>query len=210
MTFISYNEEPTRAETYVFVFVAAASIYCAYISAHLGRIRKHYHLISTRILFPASCLILAFENLGLFLSDKFDEEDILVKVLYAMHALIVPIWLEVAFEVCYLIHKRRSVNWCGIYFDEGRRVKTNLKSFLLRNCILIVACCLLIIGVAVNFDLLKGGGEENMAVLVGRAGWYSFWSDDGSFSSKRSLFLSLMPVVVLFFISLHLSIAMWR
>ena len=74
----------------------------------------------------------------------------------------------------------------------------------------IVACCLLIIGVAVNFDLLKGGGEENMAVLVGRAGWYSFWSDDGSFSSKRSLFLSLMPVVVLFFISLHLSIAMWR
>uniref|UniRef100_A0A7S2P3V1 Uncharacterized protein n=1 Tax=Leptocylindrus danicus TaxID=163516 RepID=A0A7S2P3V1_9STRA len=49
-----------------------------------------------------------------------------------------------------------------------------------------------------------------MAILVGRVGWYSFWSDDGHFSSKRDLFLSLLPVVFLFFTSLHLSIAMWR
>ena len=33
----------------------------------------------------------------------------------------VPILLIVIFEITYLVHKRRSVNFCAMYFDEGVR-----------------------------------------------------------------------------------------
>lgn len=61
----------------------------------------------------------------------------------------------ITFEITYLVHKRRSVNFCGIQFDEGRRIKTTIKSWLLRNFVGIVAGCLAAIGVCVNFDLVQ-------------------------------------------------------
>jgi hypothetical protein len=73
----------------------------------------------------------------------------------------VPILLVVIFEITYLVHKRRSVNFCGMYFDEGVRVNnTAFMSCMLRNSIRSLATVLLAMGLIVNFDLFS---SENIA-----------------------------------------------
>lgn len=60
------------------------------------------------------------------------------------------------FEITYLVHKKRSVNFCGMYFDEGVRVNnTAFMSCMLRNSIRSLATVLLVMGLVVNFDLFS-------------------------------------------------------
>jgi hypothetical protein len=54
----------------------------------------------------------------------------------------IPILLDVLYEVCYLVHKRRSVNFFGLEFDQGHRVKilsSTTRSFVLRNFIRVLS-----------------------------------------------------------------------
>ncbi len=68
----------------------------------------------------------------------------------------VPILLVVIFEITYLVHKRRSVNFCGMYFDDGVRVNnTAFMSCMLRNSIRSLATVLLVMGLVVNFNLFS-------------------------------------------------------
>ena len=68
----------------------------------------------------------------------------------------VPILLIVIFEITYLVHKRRSVNFCLMYFDEGVRVKnTAFMSFLLRNSIRTLALALLLLSLIAEFQLYR-------------------------------------------------------
>jgi hypothetical protein len=68
----------------------------------------------------------------------------------------VPILLVVIFEITYLVHKRRSVNFCGMYFDDGVRVNnTAFMSCMLRNSIRSLATVLLVMGIVVNFNLFS-------------------------------------------------------
>lgn len=62
------------------------------------------------------------------------------------------------FEITYLVHKKRSVNFCLMYFDEGVRVKnTAFMSFMLRNSIRALATALLALGLVTNFQLFHSG-----------------------------------------------------
>lgn len=162
-------------------------------------------------MFPFSCLVFAAENVLLCLDGESFYSSVAARTcldaVYALHTCLVPVWLVHSFEICYLIHKKRSVNWCGIYFDEGHRVKTNLKSFLLRNCIGILAIILLSLGVVVNFDLIK---DDEIDVLAGKVGWHDLVKSDRSNDFKLHLFLSLLPMGALFITNLFLSISMWK
>jgi len=133
----------------------------------------------------------------------------LVRAIFVLQTFEVPILLIVMFEVTYLIHKRRSVNFCGMYFDEGRRLNnTQAMSCMLRNSIRSLATVLLIIGLIVNFDFVES--DIPIDDLAGRAGWWTLFKGTGTFQQKLHLFLSLLPIAVLVIISFYLSILLWR
>lgn len=124
-------------------------------------------------------------------------------VIYHGRTFEVPILLIVVFEITYLVHKRRSVNFCGMYFDEGVRVNnTAFMSFMLRNSIRTLAAVLLVMGLIVNFNLLIV-----QEPLAGKAGWTSLAEEDWQ---NIHLLLSLIPTAVLTLVSFYLSIILWR
>jgi len=134
----------------------------------------------------------------------------LVRAIFVLQTFEVPILLIVMFEVTYLIHKRRSVNFCGMYFDEGRRLNnTQAMSCMLRNSIRSLATVLLVIGLMVNFDFVQSGIYP-VDELAGRAGWLALIEMEGPFDEKLHLFLSLLPIAVLVVVSFYLSIMLWR
>jgi hypothetical protein len=175
-----------------------------------------------RFLFPLACLFCVIENIALAASgsvieSKMDNHDAL-KVVFFLQALEVPIFLVTIFELTYLVHKRRSVHFCGMYFDEGRlgrRVQgvfsTPVKSFVFRNLIRFIALLCLIVGMAANFDIVRN--QDELDRLAGRTGWWKLWDHhDGDEAAVYSIhvLMSLIPTVVLIFCSFFLSIALWR
>ncbi|EJK73616.1 hypothetical protein THAOC_04749 [Thalassiosira oceanica] len=119
-----------------------------------------------------------------------------------------PALLMTIFELTYLTMKRRSVNFCGMQFDQGVRVRdTMVMSCLLRNFIRTLALALLVIGLLVNFDILYNGISHD---LVGRAGWWSVFEGDGDEDSQIFLIVSLLPTLILILVSFYLSIVLWR
>jgi hypothetical protein len=60
----------------------------------------------------------------------------------------------------------------------------------------------------VNFDFIQSGVLVDQ--LAGRAGWWSLFSEEGTFNQKLHLFLSLLPTAVLVAVSFYLSIMLWR
>ena len=168
------------------------SVCTAIAAVILGNSRIHYQsFFSVRVLFPLALFILALENAAYAASGRMydvwvlgdnengDEEshadlddNPFVRAIIILQTLEVPILLIVTFEITYLVHKRRSVNFCGIYFDEGVRVNnTALMSFLLRNSVRLLATALLLTGLTIDFDLFsnyipdKGERNENTSLL---------------------------------------------
>jgi len=113
----------------------------------------------------------------------------------------------VIFELTYLVHKRRSVNFCGMYFDEGARVEsTAYTGWVLRNSIRALSTILAVLGLMVNFDVIQRNTEVDK--LAGTAGWWSLSFDD--LDGQLPLLLSLIPELVLIIVAFYLSIMLWR
>ncbi|KAK1740527.1 hypothetical protein QTG54_008622 [Skeletonema marinoi] len=221
MTFIDPTQQPpTPGLIAGYVILTLVSLACTIWAIQLGRHRTHYRLFfSVRVLFPIAILILALENATLAASGKLMAQTIegisvvevhpLVRAIFVLQTFEVPILLIVMFEVTYLIHKRRSVNFCGMYFDEGRRLNnTQAMSCMLRNSIRSLATVLLVMGLMVNFDFIT----SNVPIdeLAGRAGWWTLFEEEGTFQQELHLLLSLLPIAVLVAVSFYLSTMMWR
>ncbi|KAL7454594.1 hypothetical protein ACHAWC_007454 [Mediolabrus comicus] len=209
MTFIDPTQKlPSPGLVAGYIILTLVSLACAAWAVQLGCQRTHYrHFFSVRVLFPIAILILALENACLAASGKFIEQSQegdtmveahpLVRAIFVLQPFEVPFLLIVTFEVTYLIHKRRSVNFCGMYFDEGRRLNNTQAMSLL-----------LVMNLMVNFDFIQSGVLVDQ--LAGRAGWWSLFSEEGTFNQKLHLFLSLLPTAVLVAVSFYLSIMLWR
>jgi len=221
MTFIDPSQPlPSPGLIAGYIILTLVSLACTICAVQLGRHRRHYRLFfSVRVLFPIAILILGFENASLAASGKLMQQSEegttmieahpLVRAIFVLQAFEVPILLVVMFEVTYLIHKRRSVNFCGMYFDEGRRLNnTQAMSCMLRNSIRSLATVLLVMGLMVNFDFIQS--DVHVDELAGRAGWWTLFNEEGTFEQKLHLFLSLVPIAVLVAVSFYLSTMMWR
>jgi hypothetical protein len=223
MTFIDITGgKPTPGLIAGYSILVVVSLLCTAWAVNLGRTRQHYHsFFSVRILFPLALFILGLENVALATSGRiYDQlvgdgeganfdENYFMKAIFVLQALEVPILLVVVFELTYLVHKRRSVNFCGMYFDEGRRIdSTAVMSCMLRNSIRSLATVLLIMGLLVNFDLIHS--DAPVDELAGRAGWWSLFEEDESINAKVHLLLSLIPTAVLTLVCFYLSIMLWR
>jgi len=87
---------------------------------------------------------------------------------------------------------------------------TMVMSCLLRNFIRTLALALLVIGLLVNFDFLYN--DDISHELVGRAGWWSVFKDDGVEAEDSQIYLivSLLPTLILILVSFYLSVVLWR
>lgn len=203
--------------------LCVVSLMCTAWAVNLGRSRQHYQsFFSVRVLFPVTLIILALENAALAASgaiyDRHIDEDgyenfdsnLFIKVVFVLQSFIVPILLIVVFEITYLVHKRRSVNFCCMYFDEGVRVKnTAFMSCMLRNSIRTLAMFLVVLGLVTNFDIIQTG-VDRVDRLAGRAGWWVLGYEDLDWDGKIYVLLSLIPTAVLTLVSFYLSIMLWR
>jgi hypothetical protein len=52
--------------------------------------------------------------------------------------------------------------------------------------------------------------DVKIDALVGRAGWWSYFTMEGDAYAKMHLLLSLIPVAVLVLVSFYLSVMLWR
>lgn len=197
MTFIDVSQgRPSTGFIVGFSILSFVSLLCTCWAVNLGRSRLHYRsFFSVRVLFPFALFILALENAalaasGLVYDDLIEQGENyndrpFFKAIFVLQPFIVPILLIVIFELTYLVHKRRSVNFCGMYFDEGVRVKnTAIMGCMLRNSIRTLATVLLVMGLIVNFDLIYGDSPPDD--LAGRAGWWALSGEDWvSFIAER-------------------------
>ena len=217
----SYGADIPQRLSIAFGILSFVAFICFIQTAVLAHAKNHYRQTKiVRYLFPFVCLNVSIENLGYalarFLISSDGNEDFSVMgqaVIYFMAALQttqVPILLLTTFEVCYLIHKRRSVNFCSMFFDEGHRVilvPTMVRGFLLRNMIRMIALLLLGMGIVVNFGL--GIPKDNISALAGKAGWRSVMEIEDN-KQEAFLILSLLPEAVLIVCSFYLSLVLWR
>lgn len=222
MTFIdAQTQHPTTTQIVFFSVVSLAFILCGVWAFNRAHSRSHYrNVYSVRFLFPLVCLLCCVENIYLALSSiliKNSQESLslhpLLKVLFVLQAIEVPIYLVTIFELTYLIHKRRSTHFLGMSFDEGRlgrRVQgvfsTPCKSFLARNFIRILSTILCAIGIIVNFDVLPQ--LQTVDDLAGKAGWFALTNGNGG--PRNDVLLSLIPAGILILCSFVLSITLWR
>jgi len=223
MTFIEPDDLPSSAKIVAYCILSILSIICCTKSYTLGSTKSHYEEIPVvRYLFPFACLISAFENACLaaaaLLIAGIDSNSkaintltmTIITVLFVLQAFIVPILLVVIFEVCYLVHKRRSVNFCGILFDRGQRIKiigNRVRSFIMRNFMRMLGFILLAVTIMVNFDIVEEGEDDPMA---GRLGWIGFVKDTRNFNEKYHLLFALLPSFILIICCLYLSIVLWK
>jgi len=219
MTFIDDRAEPpTTAQVVLFSITAFFFFICAIIAFQRGRTRRHYRAtFPVWCLFPIACIISTLENIvlatsGVFIEKQMDD-SLILKIVFVLQAFQVPILLVTIFELTYIVHKRRSLNFCGLKFDEGRRVTsiitTRWRSFLARHALRISALIMLGIGIFVNLDLLSF--VTNADQLTGRIGWAALWGNNDKWSNADTLILiSLFPTNVLIISSLLLTTSLWR
>lgn len=216
MTFLLSHDVGTTSTVIFAILVVIASM-CAFGTARIAHSKHHYHQVRTvRYLLPLVCIIFAVENLFLaskkwFFNSEFNENNIyqkvLIYILFVLQATGVPILLLVIFDVCYLIHKRRSVNFCGMFFDEGHRVirvSSVMRSAVCRNLIRIVAFALFVSGLVINF------GDSDQIKQAGKTGWFKLFEKNFKAYEEPYLILSFVPEGVLILCSLYLGAILWR
>ena len=219
---------PTPSSALVAGYAVLCVFYllCGARAAHLGSTRSHYyHIYTVRFLFPLLCVILALENATLASSRRFYDtaedspdgeisaaQQSFLYFVFACVSLAVPILLVATFELTYLVHKRRSVNFCGMFFDEGQRIRrmitTPIKSFVLRNFIRAIAVFLTVLNILVNFDLVDDTGSETG--LDPRCGWVCLFKDGRPWDEKVHILLSLIPTGILILCNAYFSFLLWR
>ena len=110
---------------------------------------------------------MSYDNALTALGDRIESDGPMARSAFVMHPFIVPTLIMVTFEMAYIVHKKRSVNFCGIQFDEGRRVKVGLKSWFLRNAVAGISFALIVTGMVVNLDMVHTSHVDDTAGNVG-------------------------------------------
>ncbi|CAM9970296.1 unnamed protein product, partial [Phaeothamnion confervicola] len=192
---VFFGESNTSVETGFFIAFTVISGICFAIS--IWYVKKFPTIFVTRLT-PLLCFLLTYEN-AVLSAGGHAHSTIAVDLAKATSAALVPLFLVILFEMAYSVHKRRSVPFCGIFFDQGHRVNTEACSWFLRNFVRIFAAGLFVLGIFVNFSVIGTGADS------GEGGYLSLLNDPG-----WEFILFLLPVTAMALISLYISLSMWR
>lgn len=214
MILLAPIQQSSAAAIVIHTICAMLSLYCGMRAARVANTKSHYKsLFLVRYFFPYCAFVLVIENIVLacsrLLKNSGNAGNVILSIVNVLLATVDPILLIVTFELCYLVHKRRSVNFCGMIFDRGQRVRifpsSWIRSFLLRNFMRILATLLFVLSLCVQFNVISPDNEE-----TGRAGWIQWFQSVLPFDEKKQWFLSLLPTGVLCLCNFYMSIIIWR
>ncbi|CAM9590243.1 unnamed protein product [Choristocarpus tenellus] len=190
-----FENDNSLVETVVFVLLATL---CIFVFPMAFRLARHNPQTFATKLMPALCTLLAYENVVQATGDSVGEHNPILLLAKTTHAIVIPLFLVVMFEVAYAVHKRRSVKFCGIVFDQGHRINTDPCSWFLRHFVRIVAFGLMILGILVTFNVI--GDDEN-------AGGSGMVDVQGA---STHFILALVPTMVMTLVALYISVYMWK
>ncbi|KDO24080.1 hypothetical protein SPRG_10867 [Saprolegnia parasitica CBS 223.65] len=169
---------------------------------------KKYYFMVAFLLPPFVSFCMIYENIvraatnldGADASDggDFDKSLTSVQVMLALQACIIPFMLLICFEVTYLVHKNKSVNFCGISFESGHRAnRNNFKTTFLRFAVWLVGLSLLLINLYVYYSYFQD--------IEFHEGSY-FINGDGTVATV----LTQIPAYVLVILSLYMGLRLWN
>ncbi|OQR86890.1 hypothetical protein ACHHYP_09802 [Achlya hypogyna] len=165
---------------------------------------KKYYTMAAFLLPPFVCFCMIYENIvraatNLDVSGGGIDKNLpSVQVMLALQSCIIPFMLLICFEVTYLVHKNKSVNFCGISFESGHRAnRNNFKTTFLRFAVWLVGLSLLLINLYVYYHYFNS--------LELREGSYLI-NGDGT----ASTILTEIPAYVLVILSLYMGLRLWN
>jgi hypothetical protein len=184
-------------EEVVFIALAVVNAVAFLFAARFHR--KDPSMLSMTLT-PIICLMLLYEVIIQALGDSISSDSVAAGFGTVIEAAVSPLFLVTIFEMTYMVHKRRSVKFCGIVFDQGHRINTEPCSWFLRHFVRIVALGLFIWGIVVYFQLGSGTSDPT----AGTGGFVDFHGASSQFV------LTILPGVIMAAISLYLSVYMWK
>lgn len=141
-----------------------------------------------------------------------DRAKASVQTMLAFHACVTPMILLVCYEIAYLVHKQKSVNFCGISFESGHRrhggggggssaggrsQRPCLSTFL-RFAVWLIGIGLLVLNLLAAY---KWSGESAPEIR-------SIYDLEGD-STAHAIF-SILPALVLVALSLYIGLQLWN
>lgn len=151
---------------------------------------------------PFICFCIVFQNV-VMATTGIDRRRDSTQAMLAFHACVTPLLLLVCYELAYLVHKQKSVNFCGISFESGHRQRhPGARDWL---------------STALRFAVwLVGAGLLALNLLAAYR-----WSADLNGSTVRSIYelqgdstahavFAVLPALVLVALSLYIGLQLWN
>lgn len=142
-----------------------------------------------------------------------DRAKTSVQTMLAFHACVTPMLLLVCYEIAYLVHKQKSVNFCGISFESGHRrhgggsssaaarsgaSQRPVLSTFLRFAVWLISLGLLVLNLLAAYQW-SGTSEPEIR---------SIYDMEGD-STTHAVF-SVLPALVLVALSLYIGLQLWN
>uniref|UniRef100_A0AAV1ULE9 Uncharacterized protein n=1 Tax=Peronospora matthiolae TaxID=2874970 RepID=A0AAV1ULE9_9STRA len=174
---------------------------------------QKYSTTAAFLLTPFTCLCLLFDN-TVMATTGIDRRRRSTQAMLAFHACVMPLLLLVSYELAYLVHKRRAVNFCGIRFESGRDDRGNdvgsgssmarnrhcccRLSTGLRILVWLAACVLLALNLLVAYHWTSNLSPEVTSL-------YAIQGD-----SVAHAVSAIVPALVLVILALYIGLQLWN
>jgi hypothetical protein len=154
---------------------------------------------------PLLSFCMCYENVLLYLGDHISRHSSVAYAGNVFHALQIPIFVIVLYEVSYRLHEARSAQFLYyIRFDLGGSA-TELTALLSLWIVRTIAAGLFVMTLITDFFILP---KNHRSKVTGAGGYYAFSRDDNEHSV--SLWLNLIPPIVLTVAGITIGISLYR
>ncbi|KAF1336423.1 hypothetical protein FI667_g418, partial [Globisporangium splendens] len=163
---------------------------------------KKYSTMAAFLLPPFICFCIVFDN-AIMATTGINRSKTSVLAMLAFHACITPMTLLVCYEIAYLVHKQKSMNFCGISFESGHRrtghgKRQQFLSMYLRFVVWMIGVGLLVLNLLASYRWSDEDASEIKSIY------------DLQGNTTIHAIFSVLPALVLVLLSLFIGIQLWN
>lgn len=167
--------------------------------------RPIYNKHLVRFLFPWACFCCMMENVTFSINNSSREiPSVWRDIVYVLEATVAPSLLMSTFDVTYIIHKTRHLQFCCILEGQAQKRRPH-RSRAAKYCMRFLSVLLLVLGLLVNFDV----GFNPPSPYAGQVGW-SFVISEPFTQEQVQVVLSLIPMAVVSVVCFYFSLLLWK
>ena len=193
MTFIGHY-----TETYAKVlFVIFAILSSGTFATHIYYLKNLDFFAVALLPFLSFCI--SYENVALYYGDSINPHSVTANIAYVLHSLQIPLFCIAEYELCFRLFEARSAHFCCVRFDQGTDI-SSAPAFLSLWSMRILSAGLFVMNILVAFDFLDSNS------FAGRGGYIALASNRTSIS----MWLHLIPPIVLSALSIYISLVLYR